>query len=128
MPKIVTFRHKGNFSKLDTYFGKAKKALRLSILDKYGRKGVEALKNATPVNTGFTANSWKYEIRRDDRGATIEFSNTNRNQGILVVVLLIYGHGTGTGGYVRGIDFVNPALQPVFEELADSAWKEVTAL
>lgn len=144
MAKFITFTHKGNFKKLDTYFGKAKKVLRTDVLDKYGRKGVEALKNATPVRTGLTASSWSYEVKRDSNGATIIFSNSNvieytstsmtkkgakvRNNKIQIAIILQYGHGTGTGGYVQGIDYINPALQPVFEEMADSAWKEVTRL
>ena len=123
---MISFRQKGDFSKAKRYFERVKAAARLSILDKYGREGVAALASATPVGTGKTANSWFYEISHDNGSATITFSNSNINQGVPIAIILQYGHGTGTGGWVEGRDYINPAIQPIFDRIASEAWKEVT--
>ena len=123
---MITFRHKGNFSKAQRYLERAKGAVRLGILDKYGREGVNALASATPVESGETARSWSYEVSYDSRGATLTFSNSHINQGVPIAIILQYGHGTGTGGWVQGRDYINPAIRPIFDELANEAWKEVT--
>lgn len=123
MVKVVC---KGDFKKTYKYFSKLREANQMKILDKYGREGVSALASATPRNSGETANSWTYSIERSDGSATIYFENTNVNQGVNIALILQYGHGTGTGGYVQGIDYINPALEPVFEKMADEAWREVT--
>ena len=96
-----------------------------SILEKYAQQGVSALASATPVDSGATASSWGYEIARSGQGATIYWTNTNSNQGVVIAVILQYGHGTGTGGYVQGRDYINPAMRPVFDQIADAAWREV---
>ena len=98
----------------------------MGILDKYGREGVEALSAATPVDSGKTASSWKYDIEHSSRGASISFSNTNINKGVNIAIILQYGHGTRNGGYVQGRDYINPAIQPVFDRIVNEAWKEVT--
>ena len=95
------------------------------MLDKYGKLGVDALKSATPTETGKTAESWSYEIKNNGSSAVISFLNTNINKGVNIAIILQYGHGTGTGGYVEGRDYINPAIQPVFDALANEAWKEV---
>lgn len=123
---MITFRHKGDFSKLNRYFERVKEAAKIGVLDKYGRAGVAALASATPVKSGKTANSWTYEIERQNGSASIVFHNTNINQGVPIAIILQYGHGTGTGGWVQGRDYINPAIQPIFDKLADDAWKEVT--
>lgn len=123
---MITFRHKGDFSKLNRYFERVKEAAKIGVLDKYGRAGVAALASATPVESGKTANSWTYEIERQNGSASIVFHNTNINQGVPIAIILQYGHGTGTGGWVQGRDYINPAIQPIFDKLADDAWKEVT--
>ena len=123
---MISFRQKGDFSKLNRYLEKAKAAARLSILDKYGREGVAALASATPTETGKTASSWFYEISHDKGSATITFSNSNINKGVPIAIILQYGHGTGTGGWVEGRDYINPAIQPIFDKIANEAWKEVT--
>lgn len=125
---MISFRQKGDFSKLNRYLEKVKASARLSILDKYGREGVAALASATPIDSGETANSWFYEISHDNGSATIAFCNSHINQGVPIAIILQYGHGTGTGGWVEGRDYINPAIQPIFDEIVESAWKEVTKL
>lgn len=123
---MISFRQKGDFSKVTRYLEKASKAARLSILDKYGKEGVAALSSATPVESGKTANSWGYEVKNSGSSASITFTNSNINNGVPIAIILQYGHGTGTGGWVEGRDYINPAIQPVFDRLADEAWKEVS--
>ena len=123
---MISFRQKGDFSKTKRYFERVKAVARLSILDKYGREGVAALASATPTETGKTASSWFYEISHDKGSATITFSNSNINNGVPIAIILQYGHGTGTGGWVEGRDYINPAIQPIFDKIANEAWKEVT--
>lgn len=125
---MIKFTHKGDFSKLNTFLEKAKSAIKLSELDKYGKAGVAALSAATPVDTGLTASSWDYRIERSATQVSITFINTNIQNGIPIAIILQYGHGTGTGGYVQGRDYINPAIQPVFDEMAESALKEVTSI
>ena len=125
---MITFRQKGDFSKLTRYFERVKKAAKLSDLDKYGREGVAALASATPVESGKTADSWYYEVKRQNGSATISFYNSNVNEGVPIAIILQYGHGTGTGGWVEGRDYINPAIQPIFDKLTEEAWKEVTKI
>ena len=125
---MISFRQKGDFSKLNRYLERVKEVARLSILDKYGREGVAALSSATPVDSGETANSWSYEISHSNGSASITFNNSHINQGVPIAIILQYGHGTGTGGWVEGRDYINPAIQPVFDFIANAAWKEVTKL
>jgi hypothetical protein len=100
----------------------------LKHLDFYGRKGVAALSAATPVDTGKTAASWNYEIHYFREGVSMVWTNSNVNKGENIAILIQYGHGTRNGGFVQGRDYINPALRPIFDEIADSAWKEVTSL
>lgn len=123
---MITFRQKGDFSKLNRYLERVKNAIRIGDLDKYGREGVAALSSATPVETGRTATSWNYEINRTKNGAVISFGNSNIQNGVPIAIILQYGHGTGTGGWVEGRDYINPAIRPVFDKIAENAWKEVT--
>lgn len=125
---MISFRQKGDFSKLNRFLERAKEAARVSILDKYGRAGVEALSSATPVDTGETAKSWYYKIEHTNWSARIVFCNSHINEGVPIAIILQYGHGTGTGGWVEGIDYINPAIQPIFNKIADAAWKEVTKI
>lgn len=122
---IVTFRQKGDFSKATSWLERIKEVARMGILDKYGRAGVEALSSATPVDTGETASSWSYQIQNGGGKATIEFHNSHINKGIPIAIILQYGHGTGTGGWVEGRDYINPAIQPVFDKLVEEACGEV---
>ena len=123
---MISFRQKGDFSKLSSYLERAKEAAKLGVLDKYGAQGVAALSSATPVDTGLTANSWSYKIERGNGSASIVFNNSNIQNGVPIAIILQYGHGTGTGGWVEGRDYINPAIQPVFDQIAESAWEEVT--
>lgn len=123
---MISFRQKGDFSKLSSYLERAKEAAKLGVLDKYGAKGVAALSSATPVDTGLTANSWSYKIERGNGSVSIVFNNSNIQNGVPIAIILQYGHGTGTGGWVEGRDYINPAIQPVFDQIAESAWEEVT--
>lgn len=125
---MISFRQKGDFSKLSEYFERVREAARIGVLDKYGRAGVAALASATPTETGLTASSWYYEIKRQNGSATIEFLNSNINKGVPIAIILQYGHGTGSGGWVEGRDYINPAIQPIFDQLADDAWEEVTKI
>lgn len=125
---MITFRQQGDFSKLTRYLEGVKGVVNLSLLDKYGREGVAALASATPVDSGETANSWYYEIERKNGSATISFYNSNIQNGVPIAIILQYGHGTGTGGWVQGRDYINPAIQPIFDKIANEAWKEVTKL
>ena len=122
---MIRIRHKGNFSRTERFFNAIRGRSYLNILDKYGQQGVEALSQATPVRTGKTAASWTYEIRSEDGRSTISWINTNVNNGVNIAVILQYGHGTGNGGYVKGVDYINPAMRALFEEIANEAWKEV---
>lgn len=125
---MVAFRQKGDFSRLTRYLERAKEAVHLGELDRYGRAGVAALASATPVDSGKTADSWYYEITNQNGIARITFYNSNVNQGVPIAIILQYGHGTGTGGWVEGRDYINPAIQPIFDEIAEQAWKGVTRL
>lgn len=125
---MITFRQKGDFSRVTRYFVKVQRAINLGLLDRYGREGVAALASATPVDSGETANSWYYEIENKKGSATIRFCNSNINKGVPIAIILQYGHGTGTGGWVQGRDYINPAIRPVFDSLVQSAWREVTRL
>lgn len=125
---MITFRQKGDFSKASRYLERLKEAAKLGVLDKYGREGVAALASATPTETGLTASSWTYEIERKGSSVSIVYKNSNINKGVPIAVILQYGHGTGTGGWVQGRYYINPAIQPVFDRIADEAWKEVTKI
>ena len=125
---MITFRQKGDFSKLTRFIEKAKEVVHRGDLDKYGREGVAALASATPVDSGLTANSWGYEIVRGKGTVAIEFTNANVQNGVPIAIIIQYGHGTGTGGWVQGRDYINPAIRPLFDKIANNAWREVTKL
>lgn len=125
---MITFRQKGDFSKLTRFLEKAKEVVRLGDLDKYGREGVAALASATPIESGRTANSWYYQVENKNGSASITFYNSNVNKGVPIAIILQYGHGTRNGGFVQGRDYINPAIQPIFDRIADEAWREVTKL
>lgn len=125
---MIKFRQKGDFSKLDRYFRRVKGSVKVDILDKYGRAGVAALSSATPVDTGLTASSWYYTIEHQNGREVLNFNNSHLEKGVPIAIILQYGHGTGTGGWVEGTDYINPAIRPVFDKIAADAWKEVTSL
>jgi hypothetical protein len=123
---MISFRQKGDFSKTTRYLTRVKSASDLKILEKFGAEGVQALASATPVDSGNTANSWYYKITRSKGSATISFHNSNIQNGVLIAIILQYGHGTRNGGWVQGRDYINPAIQPIFDRIRDEAWREVT--
>lgn len=116
---------KGDFNKTMKFLKDIKSSEYTKILDKYGKMGVSRLSAATPVDSGNTANSWNYRIEKGRSGAKVVWYNTNVNKGVSIAMILQYGHGTRTGGYVSGRDYINPAMRPVFDEMANAAWKEV---
>ena len=123
---MISFHHKGSFKNTESLFTKMLSRRYAKILAKYGELGVSLLAANTPVDTGLTAASWSYEVIDDNTGVTVIWKNTNVKKGYANVALLLqYGHATGTGGYVRGIDYINPALQPIFDKMAQAAWEEV---
>ena len=123
---MITFKQHGDFRNLTNFLERAKEPFNLSILDDYGKEGVAALASATPIDSGNTANSWYYKIERDKSSASIAFYNSNIQNGVPIAIILQYGHGTNHGGWVEGRDYINPAIQPVFDKIANEAWKEVT--
>ena len=125
---MISFRHKGDFSKLTKYLNTLKSKNYISVAQKYAQKGVDALASATPVDSGLTAKSWYYKIEDKNGRITISFCNSNIQNGVPIAIIIQYGHGTGTGGWVEGRDYINPSIQPIFNEIANEAWREVTAL
>ena len=121
----VIITNKGDFNRTFKFLEKMKNFQVKQILERYGQAGVSALQAATPVDTGLTANSWSYSIEAGRESATIYWSNSHINKGVNIAVILQYGHGTGTGGYVQGRDYINPAMRPVFDKIAEEAWREV---
>jgi hypothetical protein len=122
---MISITGKGDFSKTFKFLNFVDKFKVDKILEKYGQQGVSALAAATPINSGQTANSWNYTIKNSGSSYSIHWNNTNVNNGVNIAVIIQYGHGTGTGGYVQGIDYINPAMRPIFDKIAEEAWREV---
>lgn len=122
---MSTFKHRGGFSKTEKFLNAMSGKRYLNALDAYGKEGVAALSAGTPKDTGLTASSWTYEIERTDSTTTLSWLNTNVNNGVNIAIILQYGHGTGTGGYVAGQDYINPAMKPIFDKISEKVWKEV---
>lgn len=116
----------GTWQNTESWLKRMSKADIYKTLDKYGKMGVDALSKATPKESGETAGAWSFRTQISGRNAKIEWLNNHINQGVNIAVILQYGHGTGTGGYVQGRDYINPAIQPVFDQITESVWKEVT--
>ena len=125
---MISFRHKGDFSNLTKYLERAKNVAKIGNLDRFGKEGVAALSSMTPVDTGLTASSWYYKITHEKGATTISFHNSNIQNGVPIAIILQYGHGTNNGGWVEGRDYINPAIQPIFDKITNEAWKEVTKL
>ena len=123
---MISFRQKGDFSKLTSFLERTKETVYLGDLNKYGRQGVAALASATPVDTGKTVSSWSYKIENNNGSVSISFENSNVQDGVPIAIILQYGHGTRNGGWVEGRDYINPAIQPIFDQIVNDAWKEVT--
>lgn len=124
---MISIKQRGDFSKTEKFLKKSFGRNYIDVLDKYGQQGVLALSAATPVDAGLTADSWDYKIIQNKSSISIVWENSNVNKGVNIAILLQYGHGTRNGGYVNGIDYINPALKPIFDKMADAAWKEVTS-
>lgn len=125
---MISIKQKGDFSKTEKFLKKSFGRDYVGVLEKYAQQGVSALSAATPVKTGLTAASWNYKIIQNGNSISIVWENSNIHKGINIALILQYGHGTRNGGYVEGRDYINPALQPIFDRMADAAWKEVTGL
>lgn len=124
----ITFTSKGDFSRTDKFLQKIFKYDHVSKVKRLAEIGVRALQQATPRDSGITAESWDYIVETNKRRTTITWTNSSTNNGFPIAIMLQYGHGTGTGGYVQGIDYINPAIQPVFDRISDEVWKEVINL
>lgn len=125
---MIRFRNKGDFSKTEKFLKKSFGKNYRSILDKYAKQGVAALASATPLDSGETAASWDYEIIQNGSSLSIVWKNYHIEKGVNIAVILQYGHGTRNGGWVEGRDYINPALQPIFDKMAEAAWKEVVSI
>lgn len=122
---MITFKQRGNFNKTDKFLKQNIVSNHMPILERYGKEGVDALSAVTPMDSGNTAQSWRYEITKTRGGVAISWSNSNVSEGVPVAILIQYGHATKNGGYVQGRDFINPALRPIFDKIADELWREV---
>jgi hypothetical protein len=125
---MVVFKHTGDFKNTEKFLTNATKTNLRRVLEVYGVEGVRVLANATPVDSGETAGSWGYEINVSKGSYSISWTNANVNNGVSVAIVLQYGHATRNGGYVQGRDYINPAIRPIFDKMAEKAWEEVTRL
>lgn len=123
---MIIIKHQGNFDKTYKFLTNIRKRQYYKILSEYGRKGVKSLEAATPVDTGLTASSWGYEVKVKNTGATITWTNSNVNKGVPIALVIQYGHMLPQGVWIEGVDYINPALKPIFNEMADKVWKEIT--
>lgn len=125
---MFSLKEHGNYDRIRNYLMRNKTPTYVKVLEKYGQEGVVALSQATPRDSGLTASSWSYKVVPGEATSSIEFHNTNINNGVPIAIIIQYGHGTGTGGWVEGRDYINPAIQPIFDKIAEEAWKEVTKI
>lgn len=125
---MISIKQRGNFKKTEEFLKKSLGRDYRAVLEKYAKQGVEALSANTPIESGLTAVSWSYEIIQNGSAISIIWKNSNINKGVNIALILQYGHGTRNGGYVNGIDYINPSLKPIFDKMADAAWKEVTRI
>lgn len=123
---MIVFRHKGNFNNTERFLNKNLKVNHLHILKKYAQQGVDALAKFTPVDTGLTAKSWDYKINMTNKGISIDWTNSHIVSGVPIAIILQYGHGTRNGGYVKGRDYIHPAIRPIFDKMAEELWREVS--
>lgn len=125
---MIRFKQKGDFKNLESFLNRAGKFDMRSILDRYGREGVEALRSNTPIDSGLTASSWDYYVDTNKRTSKIVWTNTHNISGVNIAIILQYGHATKNGGYVQGQDYINPAIRPIMDKIADDVWREVCRL
>ena len=124
---MITFKHKGDFGRTTKFLNNTLKSNFKDVLHRYGQMGVDALAASTPIDSGETADSWNYEITGNKNGMSVIWTNSHVNQGVNIAIILQSGHGTGTGGYVQGRDYINPAMRPIFDGMAEAIWKEVSS-
>lgn len=124
---MITLTSKGDFRRTEAFLKKMSRRDIFKVLSKYGQEGVAALSSATPVESGLAASSWSYEVENNRRSASISWLNHDIERGFPVAIMLQFGYGTGTGGYVQGRDYINPAIKPIFDKIAESVWREVTS-
>lgn len=122
---MITFSHKGNFRNTEKFLTKSNKLRIKGVLDRYGKQGVLALSAATPIDSGITADSWDYKVSISRGSVSISWTNSNVNDGVPIAVIIQYGHGTKNGGYVKGRDYINPAMRPIFDRISQQVWSEV---
>jgi hypothetical protein len=125
---MIEFEQKGDFARTTAALENMSRRDIFGILDAFGREGVDALSSATPVSSGLTAASWSYKVTGSRGSYSVIWYNSHVEDGVPIAIILQYGHGTGTGGFVAGKDYINPAIQPIFDKMADKVWKEVTAI
>lgn len=125
---MIKVRSKGDFSKTEKFLKKSFGRNYRSVLEKFAKQGVAALASATPVESGETASSWDYEIIQNGSSISVVWTNSHVEKGVNIAIILQYGHATRNGGWVDGRDYINPALRPIFDEMAKAAWKEVTSI
>lgn len=125
---MIRFKQKGDFKNLESFLNRAGKFDMRTFLEKYGREGVEALRSNTPIDSGLTASSWDYYIDTNKRTSKIVWTNTHNISGVNIAIILQYGHATKNGGYVQGQDYINPAIRPIMDKIADDVWREVCRL
>ena len=124
---MIVITQRGNFTNPERFLKSVQKIKYQHILDRYAQEGVRALAANTPVDSGLTADSWGYKVSVSKGSFSISWTNSNVQNGVPIAIILQYGHGTGTGGYVQGRDYINPALQPIFDRIADAVWREVSS-
>lgn len=122
---MISVTVKGDFKKTSDFLKGIKEQRQYKVLERYAQQGVEALEEATPKRTGLTSKSWGYEIKQTNQKITITWTNTNFNDGVPIALVIQYGHGLPNGGYVKGVDYINPAMRPIFDKMAEEVWKEV---
>ena len=125
---MIRFKQKGDFKNLESFLNKASNFDMRTFLDRYGREGVEALRSNTPIDSGLTASSWDYYVDTNKRTSKIVWTNTHNISGVNIAIILQYGHATKNGGYVQGQDYINPAIRPIMDKIADDVWSEVCRL
>nr|DAK51931.1 MAG TPA: type I neck protein [Caudoviricetes sp.] len=123
---LVVMKQSGSLKNFEGFLYKNRKRRLYQLLNEYGKQGVELLRDATPVDTGKTATGWDYEIEVSSQGVSLYWVNNNVNEGVPIAILIQYGHATRSGSYVQGVDYINPALRPLFESMATKLWKEVS--
>lgn len=125
---MISVESSGSFKNLEAFLQKSVKLNLRSIVEPYAQMGVNALETATPSDSGLAANSWSYTIEESGGKLSISWNNNDIESGFPVAIMLQYGHGTGTGGYVRGRDYINPALKPIFDKISEAVWKAVISV